>query len=295
MLEPTGIRRLGIAILSTLAVSACGPVATGGGRCSTVSSPVPLPPQLSEASGVAVSLRHPGVFWTHNDSGRGLYAVDEEGSLLGEFRLDRRTGDWEDLALASCGGGEVCLYAGDLGDNYEERVDRAVLRMREPDPSAPGEVAAERFPVRFPDGPRDVEALLVLPGERVLVVTKGRNHPITVYRYPGELRPDTVTLQEVQRLSDGPRIFPRMITGGSVSPEGNVVVLRTYESLRFFRFEADTLAPMDDDLVNLRPLREIQGEGVGLGLGGLLALTSEAGPAGRRSSLALLRCRLDRG
>ena len=74
--------------------------------------------------------------------------------------------------------------------------------------------------MRLPDGPRDIEALLVLPGERVLVVTKGRNDPVTVYRYPGALRPDTVTLEEVQRLSDGPRILPRQVTGGAVSRRG---------------------------------------------------------------------------
>jgi hypothetical protein len=41
----------------------------------------------------------------------------------------------------------------------------------------------------------------------------------------------------------------------------------------------------------LRTLQEPQGEGVAVGEDGLIALTSEAGPAGQRGSLAVLRCR----
>jgi hypothetical protein len=173
---------------------------------------------------VAVSLRYPGVFWTHNDAGSVVFALDGEGELLARYPLDRRMYDWEDIAVSMCGEGDSCLYMADLGDNYEERETQNVpvrlLRASEPDPRAKanGEtLVTESFPIRLPDGERDIEALLVFPGERVYAVTKGRNHPVTVYRYPPPLRADTVALEEVQRLTQRARILPRQVTGGAVS------------------------------------------------------------------------------
>ncbi len=253
-----------------------------------------LPEALSESSGVAVSLRHPGLYWTHGDGGSDLFAVDRQGTVLARFPVSPLTRDWEDLALSSCHDGGSCLYLADLGDNYEERPFARILRVAEPDPAASGaSLHADVFPVRFPDGARDVEALLVLPGERVLVVTKGRNDPVTVYRYPGPLRADTVGLEEIQRLSDDPPVLPREVTGGSVAPGGGLAALRTYESLQFYDVRSDTLVPVRGGLVNLRPLGEAQGEGVGIGPGGEVVLTSEGGPLGGPGSMSMVRCRLE--
>lgn len=296
---PAGTLRAGVLLPATLAaalatvLAACGPLATAGPGCRTLRAPVALPPGLEESSGVAVSLRHPGILWTHDDAGDLLHAVDREGTRVGTVRLPERLRDWEDLALASCPRGGSCLWAADTGDNYEERDDVRLLRFPEPDPTADTVATPDVHPVRLPDGPRDVEALLVLPGERILLVTKGRNHPVTVYRYPLPLRPERVTLVAVQRLTDGPRILPRQVTGGAVAPRGGLAALRTYESLRFYRVAGDTLAPVEDGLVNLRTLREPQGEGVGLGLDGEVVLTSEGGPGGGPGSVAALRCRLE--
>jgi len=282
------------AAVTALLAAACGPVSTGGGPgCEPSLIAVRLADPLREASGVAVSLRHPGIYWTHNDAGSVLFAVDGDGAEVGRFPVRPRLRDWEDMAVAGCSHGGSCLYLADLGDNYEERSLGFILRVPEPEPAASDTLRPEVFPVRLPDGARDIEALLVLPGERVLAVTKGRNHPVTVYRYPGALRPDTVTLEEVQRLSEGPRILPRQVTGGAVSPRGGVVALRTYEALQFFRVASDTLVPIEGGLVNLRPLLEAQGEGVGIGLEGAVVLASEGGPAGAPGSFSFLRCKLE--
>lgn len=293
-------------ILAALLLSACGPVTAGGGPgCRPTGSAARLPEDLTEPSGIAVSLDHLGVLWTHNDAGSVLFAIDPDGRVLARFRVRPRLVDWEDVALAPCPeAGGSCLYLADLGDNYEERTSLKIMRVPEPDPASADTLGPMRtssealqpevFPVRLPDGPRDIEAMLVLPGERILAVTKGRNAAVTVYRYPGALRPDTVTLEEVQRLSPGPRILPRQVTGGTVSPDRGLAVLRTYESLSFYQVQADTLVPMDGGLVNLRLLEEPQGEGVGLGLGGSMFLSSESGPMGGLGSIIGLHCRLDR-
>lgn len=286
--KPSALAWAGLAVLAS-----CGPVATAGPGCSPAAGPISLGDDLAGASGVVVSLQHPGVFWTHDDHGSALFAVDDTGAILAKIPVRPRLRDWEDLGLSTCPQGGSCLYLADLGDNYEERTDVRIGRIPEPDPAhPPARLDLEVFPVRLPDGPRDVEALLVLPGERVLAVSKGRNDPVTVYRYPGRLRPDTVTLEEVQRLTDSPPFLPRQVTGGAVSPKGDFVALRTYETLRFYRVQADTLIPMEDGLVNLRSVREAQGEGVGIGRDGQVVLTSEGGPLGGPGGMHLLRCRL---
>jgi len=293
-----GAIRPRVALLSALAgLAACGPFATGGPGCRPRTGPEALPDEIRESSGVAVSLSHPGVFWTMNDAGATLYGVTDDGKIVARFPVAAENRDWEDLALSTCPGRGTCLYIADLGDNYEERHNLRILRLPEPDPEAGASgrgdtLRVEKFPVRLPDGPRDIEAMFILPGERIHVVTKGRNDPITIYRYPPPLRSDTVTLEEVQRLTDGSRFLPRQVTGADASPRGSVVAIRTYESLTFYSVEATGFLPIEGAVVNLHPLKEPQGEGVGIGLDGLVALTSEGGPAGAHASITTFRCRI---
>ena len=79
------------------------------------------------------------------------------------------------------------------------------------------------------------------------------------------------------------------MTGADVSPEGATVVVRSYEDLRFYRWSEGRLVPVGGAHVALRTLHEGQGEGVGLGPGGNIALTSEA-VFGRGASLVFLDC-----
>jgi len=283
-------RALALAFVG-LAIARCP---GSGPNCELESASVPLSDGLEESSGVAPSRAHPGIVWTHVDGGAPyLYAVDRAGGLVGKVRLGGvELTDAEDLSLATCDG-RTCLYLADLGDNEERRDTVAILRLPEPDPRVDTLARPTRFPLLLPHGPRDVEAIFVLPGERLYLVSKGRSAPVSVYRYPGPLRAGSApVLQEVQRLSDGPRVLPRQVTGASASLDGSVVAIRTYETVSLFREEGDTLAPLDPGTVNVRSLREPQGEGVGVGEDGEIVLSSEGGPLGQPGSLSALRCSL---
>jgi hypothetical protein len=255
---------------------------------------------LGETSGVAVGRRDASVLWTHNDGRSELFALDAGGEILARFRIDARLGDWEDIEVAACGTGS-CLYLADTGDNDERRPDGQVRIFRVQEPALPSGgdedtaslLRVDAFPVRLPDGARDVEALFVLPGEVPYLVSKGGRDAISVYRYPPPLRPDTVTLVEVQRLTSGPVSLLDRVTGASVSPDGSWVAVRTYQALRFYRVDGDSLVEADGGLVNLRSLQEIQGEGVAIGPAGVVVLTSEGGPLGGPPTMRILRCRLE--
>ncbi len=251
--------------------------------------------ELLETSGVAVSLRDPSLIWTHNDRGYGsfLYAVDRDGQVRARVELNQSNGDdWEDIARGRCDLG-ACLYVAGTGDNAERRDIVSVYRLAEPEGEGDGRVEAERYRMELPDGPRDIEAMYVLPTDQIFFVTKGRNDPVTVYRYPSPLRADdVVTLVEVQRLTSGPSAPPRQVTGASATLDGGTVVIRTYGSLEFFDVtEGEQLLESSTDRVSLRTLREAQGEGVGFGANGAVVLSSEgAGAFG--PSLNFLSCEL---
>jgi hypothetical protein len=169
--------------------------------------------KVPEASGVAFSGRTPGVVWTHNDSKKPVvWALSDKGAVLGSVHV---TGaeivNWEDIAVASCPSGS-CLYIGDIGDNNSSRSSIAIYRTPEPAPNAKVTEQVETMYAKYPDRPRDAEALVVLPKGDMFVVTKGEDGPSYVYRVPTPFRNgETVTLQWIGHVES---------TGG-VAKEGS--------------------------------------------------------------------------
>lgn len=254
-----------------------------------------LPHSLGEASGLAVSRRDPGVIWAHNDSegSATLYALDRSGHMLAEIALPGAGPqfDWEDIAAGPCPDG-VCLYIADIGDNLHDRDDRAILRLAEPAFEASSAAGLERFPIRYPDGPLDAEALFVTPDTSVFIITKGRRQGISLYRYPPPLRPDErVTLEHVQQLSEGVAQVPDLVTAADASIDGARVAVRTYSYLTLFRFDGDTLVPSFEPGFDLTMLAEPQGEAVAFAGGDTLLLATEAGPVRSQPFLSAVRCR----
>lgn len=288
------------ALASSIAVglaSLLGACAGGTPTCETPERAADLPAEVRESSGIAASRTHTGVLWTHNDSGGDavLFALDTSGALLGSVAV---TGadftDWEDIEAGSCDGGE-CLYIGDIGNNRGARGEGVIYRISEPAPDAPASAPAERFPIRYPEGNWDAEALFVLPGPELYVISKGVDQPVTLFRYPPPLRPDEpVRLEPVQRLTEAPVSLPDQVTGASADPDGRWVAVRTYTALQLYRHDGGAFeATLDSAGVDLSTLVEPQGEGVGIAADGVIYLSSERGlhdaaPIGR------LRCSLPR-
>jgi hypothetical protein len=81
-------------------------------------------PELFESSGIVASRAHPGVFWSHNDSGDGpyIYPFDRAGNGLGRRRVTAANAiDWEDIAIAPAPKAGWHLYIGDIGNNQSRR------------------------------------------------------------------------------------------------------------------------------------------------------------------------------
>jgi len=283
-------------VVGASVIGGCPWNAAGNTGCRPAGPPVALPEVLHESSGAAWSLIRPGAFWTHNDgSDSTLHALDEDATLLSRVRVTgARLRDLEDMATGACDLGS-CIYLADTGDNQEVRPQIQILRLQEPDPTTGGSAEAQVFPMVLPHGPRDIEALFVLPGEEVYLVTKGRNHPNTLYRYPPPLRSgEVVTLEEVQTLSDGSMPILAQVTGADATPDGRLVAVRTYQELRFYRVDGGRLTLLEGGSVALRTLQEPQGEGVALGPDHRVILTTEAGNFGGVAAMRILECNLPR-
>lgn len=188
--------------------------------------------QARELSGLVASRTQPGVLWAHNDSGDRprVFALRPDGNVLADLDVPgARAIDWEDIAIR---GGD--LYLGDIGDNDEQRPSIDVYRVAEPHVPADGTTArAERLRLRYPDGPHNAETLLVDPNSAELtIVTKQPDGRSGVYVAPAPSPTATTTLRLAARLRLG---AGALATGGDVSADGNVIAIRTYDSVFAWR------------------------------------------------------------
>jgi hypothetical protein len=253
--------------------------------CKPVGSLMPLP-GLPEASGVALSLRTPGVVWTLNDSGDPeLIAIDEKGTLKARVRVTGATvHDWEDISSARCGG-RACLYIADIGDNNSSRRDITVYRVPEPSLSDKETAPVEKFTATYPDGAHDAEGLFVTRDGGLEIVTKEK--PSAVYRFPEPLQPGaTVTLQTAGMLPI------EKVTDAEASQDGQWIAVRTNTELFFLREEEFALGAHGAP-IKLAKVGEPQGEGVAIGANGRVYLVGE-GKHHQPGTLATLDCSFPR-
>jgi hypothetical protein len=246
-------------------------------------------PRLFEASGIAASRAHPGVLWTHNDSGDSatVYAITLAGNLLATYRVPGAIAvDWEDIALGPCPDqAGRCLYIADTGDNGERRRAPTVYVVPEPDPPRRPirdtlfTGRAHGLRVRYPDGPHDVEAIAVTPQGDAFLISKGRTSPIRVYRIPRlAFAGDSVLASLTDTLPMEPRpTMGRWVTGAAFSPSGKRLVVRTYTELDFFRPDGDGRFSPDGPTCWIGAA-EPQGEAVDFLDERTLVLTSESLP-----------------
>jgi hypothetical protein len=201
---------------------------------------------LTEASGLAASRKNVGVLWIHNDSGdrNRLFAVTAQGKSLGRYYLQgAENRDWEDLAI---GPGPVqgvdYLYVGDIGDNKGVYELKYIYRVPEPrvradqSPITTTLTSVDTITVRYADGNRDAETLLLDPLTRDLYIVSKREAQVRVYRVPFPYSTThTLTLAPVTTLTLGAERSEKSgVVGGSVSPSGRAILLKTYAAIYYW-------------------------------------------------------------
>ncbi|MFT7520610.1 MAG: hypothetical protein ACI9MC_002760 [Kiritimatiellia bacterium] len=190
-----------------------------GDRLATVSDQ-----NVVETSGLAASLSHDDVLWAHNDKGdhARIFALGLDGVTQSTVTLrDVQAVDFEDIAVGPGPDGENYVYVADTGDNDGRRSSSSVYRFEEPELEPSVVVGVDVLEVVFPDGPVDVEAIMVDPRSGdVLLVSKGVADMSTIY--------DVGTSTTVQATLDL-GVFPGrgQVTGADISADGSTIAVRT--------------------------------------------------------------------
>ncbi|WP_088286235.1 hypothetical protein [Kineosporia sp. A_224] len=239
-------------------------------------------PRIDESSGLLVSGRLAGVYWTFNDSGGKavLYGIGRQGTTVATLEIDGAgSKDWEAATAVRDAGGRPALAVADIGDNDGDRRSVKVYVVREP--SAPGTTRSD--PVRtitltYPDQPADAEAVFADPATgRLHVVTKGllggRLYAVPEQAWPGRDAPAkqkvSATLEYLAEVPLG------MVTDGVALPDGRVA-LRTYGELAIMPPVATLAGDSTWTPLATTPLpRQGQGEGLGVLPDGDFVLSTE--------------------
>jgi hypothetical protein len=161
-----------------------------------------------------------------------IYYKGDPKAKLGVF-------DCEDIA-AGPGPvkGKSYVYLGDIGDNDSIRPYLTVYRMEEKTGWLNNEtsnVDAVPLNLKYPDGPKDAETLMIDPVEKLIYIVSKRRDSVTVYTTPLNYKPnDTVILTKRCKLFfKGLKVF-KWITAGDISKDGSQIVLKSYEKVYYW-------------------------------------------------------------
>lgn len=188
-------------------------------------------PRVKESSGLAASRAHAGVYWTHNDQDEPrVFAVDSAtGQTVATITLTG-VGQPRDMEAISVGP-DGNVYVGDIGDNLDGSWDHVwIYRFPEPEELKDATVRATQFTVKYADGARNAEAMMVHPKTgRVYIASKNEDG--------GGLYEGPATL-----TASGSNVFRRIgevpwVTDGAFSPDGKELVLRSYFSARGYEWK----------------------------------------------------------
>lgn len=193
--------------------------------------------RVIESSGLALSAKHDDLVYTINDRGAHpmVYAIQvSTGDVVGVTDLAGfDVEDTESIAVDAQG----TLWLGDLGDNDQQRDDVSIVAFPEPGPGTHHLTSGDRYGVRFPDGPVDVEGMLVDPNSgQVFLVSKNRDGLGTVYRLPA-LTPGATVVAEDLRVE-----APQAVTDATFTHDGRWALLRTNNDV--WMYDSTTWQPM---------------------------------------------------
>ncbi|MEV7426257.1 MULTISPECIES: WD40 repeat domain-containing protein [unclassified Streptomyces] len=220
------------AVLATAVLLLSGSPAVAAAEASPDRDFTVKDPRITESSGLAASRIHPGIYWTHNDSAHPpyVYAVDSRtGETVATVTLEG-IGEIRDAEAISLGP-DGNLYVGDIGDNLNGSWDHVwIYRFPEPAELKDVTVRPTQFTVRYADGPRDAESMMVHPKTgRVYIASKNQSGG-GLYEGPEKLTASGTNT--FRRIGEVP-----WVTDGAFSPDGDELTFRSYFSARTYEWK----------------------------------------------------------
>jgi hypothetical protein len=298
--EDLVIYGVGSVTLALLTAGACDLLAQSSRPAGYEDVPTPLAVvhdgRIVEASGIAASRRHPGLYYVHNDSGDSprVFLIDRQGATRAVIRLQGAQAiDYEDIAMApgeKPGTFDVCVA--DIGDNSGRRPQVVIYRFAEPDlPARAGDsvdVQPVAYRLRYAEGPADAEALAFHPrtGD-AYIFTKSYEGRSAVYKLaaPWDARQETIVSKLLMLELPATLALQRVVTAADISPDGQRLAVRCYGAGWEWRLPPGTPDQDFERIFKTTPVElalpaERQGEAIGYAAdgGALLTISEGASP-----------------
>ena len=234
--------------------------------------------EMNEISGISASAINTDTYYVHNDSGdtSRFFAMTPDGKLISTIYYKGEAGevqgvrDCEDIAVGP--GPErkkSYVYIGDIGDNNDFRSYITIYRIKEQASWLKGgtlQADAPHFYLKYPDGPKDAETLMIDPLQRQLYIISKRRDTVKVYTTPLDFKAnDTVTLTYRTKLFfKGFKPF-KWVTAGDISKDGKQILVKTYEKIYYWKRKKDEPAweAIQQQPEELNYQQEKQGEAIG--------------------------------
>lgn len=227
---------------------------------------------LKEMSGIVASIRNPGCFWVHNDSGDArIFLINSTGKLVATVYLDRiKCRDWEDIAIGPGPiDGETYIYIGDIGDNNSENILKYIYRFKEPIMNTQflaQYTTLERNTIdvityQYYDGNRDAEILMIDPLTRDLYVVTKRETSVYIYAFA---YPQSTT--ETFLVKKAAVTLPfRMTNGGDISADGTEILIKNLTTVYYWKRAVgeSVIGALSRKATILPYIEEPQGEAIG--------------------------------
>ncbi|MBK0377733.1 hypothetical protein [Mucilaginibacter segetis] len=248
--------------------------------------------ELDETSGIAASGINPDIYYVHNDSGdtSRFFSITPDGVLHSTIYFKGTGGppygvkDCEDIAV---GPGPLksksYVYIGDIGDNGSDRNFITIYRSEEHKAWTKDSIihaAVTSVNLKYPDGPKDAETLMIDPIENLLYIVSKRHDTVGVYTTPLNFKANsTLTLTfRCKLFFSGLKPF-KWITAGDISKDGKQILLKSYEKVYYWQRKPNEpiWAVMQKTPRELPYKQERQGEAIGFSPDGKSYYTTSEG------------------
>lgn len=256
-----------VLLVFSLAIISCKLAAPGVFDAQFASDPAAAPVaagQVDEASGMADSRSQPGNVWVAEDGGNptALALLGHDGVVKGKINVPSVANrDWEELASGpGPRDGVNYLYIGEIGDNNANHETCQIYRFPEPASLQTPITQVERINFRYPDGPRDAEAMFVDPATKDIYIISKRETKVRLYSLPYPQDVNQVTVAKA--YGELPITF---VTAAAISPDGTELLVRTYTQVYYYKRNAGQSISDALQLSNSRQLTvraEPQGEAI---------------------------------
>ncbi|RZJ76645.1 MAG: hypothetical protein EOO45_01445, partial [Flavobacterium sp.] len=197
-----------------------------------------LSKKTDEISGIAASAINKDVFYVMNDSGdrSRFFAISPKGKILSSIAYTWNNSgqhDCEDIATGpGPKAGKSYVYVANIGDNKSDRDFICIYRVQDSPAFATQKTVDAKASViylKYPDRPKDAEAFMVDPVDKLMYIVTKRMDSVTVYTAPLNASANDTTILTKRCRLFFPGIKPfKWITSGSISHDGRYVLLKSY-------------------------------------------------------------------